>query len=632
MIPTKQLKLDRLGQTKEEDASRVELVRADWNGTGYDVSACHSGAAEQEHKDTSPDTLWSVVRNQPHRTAAIQEGDCLRLGRFKLQIRQVVWNDGDQLNAQLPAVEKAQGAKPSVTTPPPPPAVAPPAPTALPVAAVGGGREEAQPVEGDGQPVQTPFGLGATSAYTPAWLRARDELARAAEEGEAGAGAEENAAADGEREGEEEEGAPAVLRSASSATAGRLGVPAAAAADRADAITNVNTPRFEPDSGGDVPSPAVAALPEGEENCEFVCRICLSEEEDEDTGPLVSPCVCKGSMSLVHLHCLRTWMEGRLKIERNPNGHAQSFFWRSLDCELCKAPYPTFVDAKGERLKLFEVPEPEAPYVCLSVTIKQRGQMVHGFHLVSLAHGRIVKLGRGHSAEVRISDISVSRTHATLRVVGGRVLIEDMRSKFGTLLAVKGPLQLAPSQGVSVQVGRSCLVLDMKSQWRGLGGGFRCLCAAGADESDVRLIERESRDPPEGESPTRASRGRSPNGGRGAAASPANRSPSSPPVQPPPPPPPPGAPAAAAAASAGSPAQPAVVPPGDDSPVGGDALGGDPFPSSEDSILGGAERGGQQVDSGVVDQVAEFAEGSAGRAAMGGGESVPEEERVAVEV
>ena len=35
------------------------------------------------------------------------------------------------------------------------------------------------------------------------------------------------------------------------------------------------------------------------------CRLCLGD--DEDDGPLVQPCACRGSAKLVHEHCLERW-------------------------------------------------------------------------------------------------------------------------------------------------------------------------------------------------------------------------------------------------------------------------------------------------------------------------------------
>ena len=42
-------------------------------------------------------------------------------------------------------------------------------------------------------------------------------------------------------------------------------------------------------------------------------------------------------------------------------------------------------------------------------------------------------MGRGSDCEIKISDISVSRTHARLIKEDGNYYIEDLESKFGTL-------------------------------------------------------------------------------------------------------------------------------------------------------------------------------------------------------
>lgn len=46
----------------------------------------------------------------------------------------------------------------------------------------------------------------------------------------------------------------------------------------------------------------------------------------------------------------------------------------------------------------------------------------------------IVKLGRGHDQDIRITDISVSRFHSKIRKnAKGYFYIQDNNSKFGTL-------------------------------------------------------------------------------------------------------------------------------------------------------------------------------------------------------
>lgn len=276
-----------------------------------------------------------------------------------------------------------------------------------------------------------------------------------------------------------------------------------------------------------------------------VCRICLCEEEDAKNDPLVSPCKCKGSMKWIHLKCLRTWMEGRLNIKTDEVGSA-CFFWRPLECELCQEPYPTYVNVSNQQkfhtadsnldqnssaisshssnkdpvsralricatppadsnlVELFRIPKPAVPFVILESRHQPSGNT--GFHFLSFSTRESVRLGRGHEADVRVADISVSRLHATLRyqaspdallnalrdypnqqlsgnqmqsvnaplrnplghvedpadVQKPYVYIEDLKSKFGTLIAVDKPIFLYPRMMLSLQVGRTVLTLYVR--------------------------------------------------------------------------------------------------------------------------------------------------------------------------
>ncbi len=54
-----------------------------------------------------------------------------------------------------------------------------------------------------------------------------------------------------------------------------------------------------------------------------------------------------------------------------------------------------------------------------------------------------VKVGRGHDADIRVTDISVSRFHAKLnRYSNGDYYLEDNHSKFGTLVLIRKPYML----------------------------------------------------------------------------------------------------------------------------------------------------------------------------------------------
>lgn len=54
-------------------------------------------------------------------------------------------------------------------------------------------------------------------------------------------------------------------------------------------------------------------------------------------------------------------------------------------------------------------------------------------------------MGRGHDADIRITDISVSRFHALIKYSKGDFYIEDNNSKFGTLVLMKNAMKLNSS-------------------------------------------------------------------------------------------------------------------------------------------------------------------------------------------
>ena len=61
-------------------------------------------------------------------------------------------------------------------------------------------------------------------------------------------------------------------------------------------------------------------------------------------------------------------------------------------------------------------------------------------HVVNMLKTEEAKIGRGHDVDVRITDISVSRLHATLRKTSnGYFYVRDNKSKFGTLSIIRNP-------------------------------------------------------------------------------------------------------------------------------------------------------------------------------------------------
>ena len=92
----------------------------------------------------------------------------------------------------------------------------------------------------------------------------------------------------------------------------------------------------------------------------------------------------------------------------------------------------------GEELEMITFDKPERPYMVLeSVTEKHERReelKERNLHVIYPDEKTPVKLGRGHQCEIRITDISVSRTHSEIQYENDKFYVKDLKSKFGTLV------------------------------------------------------------------------------------------------------------------------------------------------------------------------------------------------------
>ncbi|OII74972.1 uncharacterized protein cubi_03082 [Cryptosporidium ubiquitum] len=245
-------------------------------------------------------------------------------------------------------------------------------------------------------------------------------------------------------------------------------------------------------------------------------------DANEPLNPLICPCDCKGSMQYVHLQCLRTWLESRLEIppewflhtERGSStpgnflgnsiqvqGGTENFSqlhfrdrmkfkvinllkrWASrfsgynskvnspaclhlkkFECELCKVYFPTQLrlvnnDGSGSAfIPLFRVPRPRFPYLVL-VPLEGDFSSKIGQIVVSFGGaGTSVCIGRGHNSDIRLGEISVSRSHAQFQhcYFSGsyQICLSDVKSKFGSLVEFTRPIKLG-KENLSVQIGKT---------------------------------------------------------------------------------------------------------------------------------------------------------------------------------
>ena len=120
-------------------------------------------------------------------------------------------------------------------------------------------------------------------------------------------------------------------------------------------------------------------------------------------------------------------------------------------CELCKTAFPYQVKVPGKdyyrNVIEYDIPEldsddDELYYIVLESISSNTSKVIH---VVDMRCHVKMYIGRGHDAQIRVTDISVSRMHAVfIKSVSGHFYLADNESKFGTLALVKHPTKLNP--------------------------------------------------------------------------------------------------------------------------------------------------------------------------------------------
>ena len=192
---------------------------------------------------------------------------------------------------------------------------------------------------------------------------------------------------------------------------------------------------------------------------ERLCKICYSDENDKENNPLVHLCNCNGGLRFSHFECIKKWMETKLITKENEKKTVKSYNIKSFNCEICKTPYPFKFKLNGVE-KPFELIDLQKPVDCDYIILESLNQMkencnIKSIHVIQLT-GDELTIGRGHESDVRINDISVSRSHAKLKYnpTEGTLLLRDLKCKFGTLILIKKPLKIKERK-IHLQIGRT---------------------------------------------------------------------------------------------------------------------------------------------------------------------------------
>ena len=189
------------------------------------------------------------------------------------------------------------------------------------------------------------------------------------------------------------------------------------------------------------------------------CRICLSEEYTE-INPLINPCKCAGTMKYLHLDCLRQLIKS--KIVKIINDNTTILTFKSLSCDICKSLFPENIKIKKKIYNIIDLERPENEYLILDGIIKENPEQKSIFVINFKEPYKTIKIGRASDADVRLGDISVSRSHAQINLYNGFLVLNDTKSKFGTLINAGNFFCVLHNRPFSIQKGNIFLRFLMK--------------------------------------------------------------------------------------------------------------------------------------------------------------------------
>ena len=204
-------------------------------------------------------------------------------------------------------------------------------------------------------------------------------------------------------------------------------------------------------------------------NKSIICDLCEKKEFDSVNNPIIKICPCK-KCPLFHLNCFKEEYIKKQKIfqynEKDyMGGNLKIVNFINFLCPLCNEPYNPVVKKGDNFYNILPYSFDKQIYhiVLESINFVKDGVFCVMIIIFTFPNKKEEYfLGRGHEATFKISDISISRVHAKFYLKDGNIIIDDLGSKFGTLLLVRKNIDVSEmiEKKMKIQIGRTVIWVE----------------------------------------------------------------------------------------------------------------------------------------------------------------------------
>jgi hypothetical protein len=203
-----------------------------------------------------------------------------------------------------------------------------------------------------------------------------------------------------------------------------------------------------------------------------ICRICYCDDREVDS-PLLNPCNCLGGVKYIHFSCLQHWLKSKSVLRSISNKNCITYTLKLIECEICKTILPgkkfiykDFVRYNSKDYEVWDFIEHKFKnYIILETIISEKSNTKTMF-IICFDNKKEIKIGRSHDSDIRITDISVSRYHAFLKLKADHIALEDNGSKFGSGVLLQHPkIPIYRDISFPLQIGRSVLIFNIQRRW-----------------------------------------------------------------------------------------------------------------------------------------------------------------------